>query len=457
MSMKILCHAGPWSDKYLKYVIKGLNPNANVIITSAHKKVDETILCEEYYKNIKKNKNKNFNLDSKDNDIIIRCRLLRSIPINKALLHLNSMREAIVSVFDSINPDLVITETIDSYVMDLIYEESLKRKIEFVGLVTVFVNGYVRISARGEYNRIREPLKNEVETVLQMLENKNYLPAFVAESKKKVILSVFFRWLRNLIKPPYFFIKRIVSREYYNYHYWATLIISLNWFHIWPRFNLGMNDWKNRLRNNNNKTVIYIPLQMIPEATVDYWCQSLGVIDYDKVLLKIIDQFSDDFHFLIKEHPNVLGYRNPSLYDSLCKRKNITFCPTTIISNELAPWYDAVLVWTGTVGFESALRGKPVLTLARPYYASGNQFYEITMNTTVDSIKSFIQDRSSELTSNEKYSMVEHLLGGVIPGKLQVDGSWKETNNDDAAMALELGRNIWNFVISKKIGQSISK
>ncbi|EGR4143741.1 hypothetical protein DDN51_15180, partial [Vibrio cholerae] len=136
--MKFLCHAGPWSDSYLSKIIKEIDNRNNSIILSAHKGVDCSGVIGLYYENLKKYKNKKFFTNSLDEDIILRCRLLRSLSKDLALLHLNSMRDAIREVIEDFNPDIVISETIDSYIMDILFFESKSRKIPFIGLVTVF-------------------------------------------------------------------------------------------------------------------------------------------------------------------------------------------------------------------------------------------------------------------------------------------------------------------------------
>jgi hypothetical protein len=444
--MKIICHAGPWSAEYFKYVCKGISPKSTCLIASAHKSVDESNISSRYYFFLKKNKNNKYTLSEYENDIILRCRLLRALKIDIALLHLNSMRDAIVEMYETEKPDVVFSETIDSFVMDLMFFECKKRNIPFIGLVSVFINGYVRISARGEFNYVREPLYSEVSNVLNMLESQHYLPSFVNSSNKGLNYSILKRWLRNAIKIPYFALKRLYSGEKYNYHYWQALYVSNDWLHLWPRFKIEDVNWKQKLKEISDKRpVIYIPLQMIPEATVDYWCQSLDVIDYNSALILLVKKFNKDFRFLIKEHPNVIGYRNPELYEKLRKFENVIFCPTEFNSNNLVEYYDAVMVWTGTVGFECALRSKPVLALAEPYYKFGNNFKLITFETDAQDILKFINTFDKNVTPEEKHSMVKHVLSGVVPGKLHVDGTWSSKKEIDVMNALKLGNAIAEY------------
>lgn len=436
-SMKILCHVGPWSDRYLNQVCKTIEPDAEILITSGHKNVDKSGLASRYYDFLNKNKKSNYRPTERDIEVIARCRLLRAIDLKEALLHLNSMKDAIKELFDKFSPDLLVCETIDSFLMDILFEEANIRGVKSVGLVSCFVNGYFRVSARGEFNHLRSPSEEEVASVLEMMEGKNYIPNFIESKGFGPNYRVTKRWLRNLIKPIYFRFKRVISGEKYNYHYWATQVVSTDWLHPFPRLWLGDKKWKIKLKERN-QAVIYVPLQMFPEATVDYWCEDKDLIDYDNILLEFIEKHSSNFNFLIKEHPNVLGYRNPRLYKRLSSCRNVIICPTYVNSNSIADLYDAVLVWTGSVGFESAIRGKPVITFCKPYYVSGDRFMTIDKSTQSSSIANFIS-RSKPIEHAEKLDLVRYLISGLFPGKLIVDGSWNEFNKEHQALARNLG------------------
>jgi hypothetical protein len=444
--MKILCHVGPWSKDYLAHICKGIDPDSTVLLSTTHQKVDDSQISRRYYDFLTINANKKYQLTVHDNDMIVRCRLLKTLSQDEALLHLNSMRDAIIEMFDQFQPELVISETIDAYIMDIFYDESRKRGIQFIGLVASFVNGYFRISARGEYHNLRQPDEQEVQKVLNMLEEKKYTPAFVGASRKKHTYEVLKRWSRNCVKPLYFPLKRVLSGEKYSYHYWATQIVATEWFHLFPKLTLGETHWQEKLAAVD-KPVIYVPLQMVPEATVDYWCECLDSIDYDGTLLSFIERFSNDFHFLIKEHPNVLGFRNPALYKKLDQNDNVTICPTTTHSNDIVDTFDSVLVWTGTVGFETALRGKPVLSFCQAYYMTGHLFKLIDATTTAAQINQFIADSSRGIDEHQKKELIRYVLSGLLPGQLKFDGSWSADNEHHYSSAIALGKTLRNEVL----------
>lgn len=443
--MNVLCHAGPWSDSYFRFVVDAMYPGARCTILSGHKNVDRSGLCEHYYAAVKANKSRRFDASAEDLDVIARCRLLRALDLQEALLHLNCMRASIAYSLDNFKPDFVLTETIDSYIMDLLDIESKKRSIPCVGLVTVFVNGYFRVSVRGEYVKSRNVTESETLQMLDHLDNDDYLPAFVLNSRKRLTYSVLRNWFRSIIKIPYFHIKRLISSEFYNYHYWQACITSKQSFSLFPVIDPGEHTWVEKLKERQS-TVIYLPLQMFPEATIDYWCESVDVVKYEKVLVDFVKKHSS-ITFLIKEHPNVGGFRSRTFYRELKSCRNVVFCPTAVQSNSLRSYYDAILVWTGSAGFESALRGKPVLCASQPYYFTNDfPFFLFSMNTETTEIERYISEYSHGNERSHKLELVRHLLDGCLPGRVRFDGSWTPENKEYVKEATVLAGSLKEFI-----------
>ncbi len=443
--MKFLCHAGPWSDDYFRFVVKEMYPDAECVILSPHKQVDKSGAWQRYYDNVEKNKKHGFVATEEDIDIIARCRLMRALDSHVALQHLYSMRDAIGQALDSHKPDIVLTEAIDSFCIDLLYHECQKRDIPCLGFVTIFVNGHYRISARGEYLKLREASQQDIQAVLDKLMDTQYLPSFVVKDSNNQVKSIVRKWLQNLVRIPYYGMKRLFLGDKYNNHYWQSYIISTQWASLLPRVKLGQPDWQEQLKARN-KPVVYLPLQMFPEATIDYWCQSLDVIDYHNALVTFI-KARPELTFFIKEHPSVAGYRHPSVYKALEQCDNVVFCPTTVPSNSLQPFYDAVLVWTGTVGFECAIRGKPVLCMSHPYYFPEDADFLLTgMDTSSDDIINYIEQFDGDKSDDYRQSLVKHVLDGCLPGRVRFDGSFsldnKETTDEARFLSVSLKAHI---------------
>lgn len=451
-SLKILCHVGPWCVEQYRTIAMGVDKNAEIQIVSGFKKLDETRLVEKYYDYVSFYNKQELDVDQlyKENlDIVLRCRLLRSLIEKDSVVHVLAMRRAIQEILDAQKPDLIISETIDQFLMDILYIEAKNRKIPFFGLVITFVNGYYRFSAKGEFNIARDVTEDEVYKVLALLENKAYKPKFVKQSLLSTSLSPYKQWAKNIARIPYFFVKRLLTGERYNYHYWASLRTSIDNFSILPQTGFNHNNWQALIKDTERKQ-IFIPLQYYPEATIEYWCASLSVIDYEKLLFETVERLSKDFCVIIKEHPNVVGLRSKAFYKQLDSIENVIICPAAENSNQIIDAVDAVLVWTGSVGFESALRGKPVLSLCDPYYASGRSFKLITYKTPNKEIANFIQN-FRDLNEQEKFEMVAYLLRGIVPGKYKNDWSWSNASREDVNSALTTGEHIDRRITSIKV------
>lgn len=114
---------------------------------------------------------------------------------------------------------------------------------------------------------------------------------------------------------------------------------------------------------------------------VDYWSEDLVFLNYPVAFKRLTLMLGEDFYLLIKEYSGVWGFCKPEFYECLEGMDCITTCPTNVLSQECIDASDAVLVWAGAVGFEAALRGKPVFTTCDPYYFSGGRFKRINFDT----------------------------------------------------------------------------
>jgi Capsule polysaccharide biosynthesis protein len=444
----ILCHASPWSDSHYRFIASQIAPSASIHILSPDPKCDGTGLYAKYYELISTQHNRqmgNHDATKLELDIILRCRLLRDLDRETALFHLRAMWQAMDTVLSRIKPCLILTETIDSYVIDILHFQAKLKNILIIGLVPTFISGYFRITIRGEFVLSRTVANDEIQTVLNMLLDNKYLPDFVQSEKSRFSFLPARRWLSNLSKIPYFWLKRLSPNGRYILHNWAALVMAIKWAHFFPKFSLGNESWRSMLQSST-RPIIYIPLQLIPEATVDYWCEDISAVDYDNYLLQLISRLNNDFTLVFKEHPNALGYRNPKLYTQICQVSSAFFAPTDTPSQQLIDAADAVLVWTGSVGFEAALRGKPILTTCEPYYASGISFKKIHLQTPVSEILEFLDSFDSELAIAQRPKMMSYLLSGVLPGRYIIDGSWSQNKSEHVQYAKNIALQLRGYL-----------
>lgn len=351
-------------------------------------------------------------------DIIRRCRLLSSINRPRALKMIFSAFRAIERVLDDFKPRYVMSVTVDSFIIDLLARVSRMKEVRFLGLVTTFVNGYFRITERGEKAVDREVPADEVQAVLSMLTNQDYKPRWLAADRSMIRKKAFKLWARNSVKPMWFSLYSRWKNDPLNAHYMTTDIVSRRYLSLFPRLynEIGNLADVEQAIKNDARVSVFLPLQMSPEATIDYWSSDLSWIDYENKILSTVRAQSEKYLFIVKEHPNVFGFRTPGFYNELRKIRNLLLVNPEVSSNQLLQICDSVLVCTGTVGFEALLRGKPVFSSAKPFYAEADRF-------------GVLGDTFTHCSLGDPRDLVEYLLSGFLPGTFINDGSWSESRH----------------------------
>jgi hypothetical protein len=330
---------------------------------------------------------------------------------------------------------------------DVLYLEARKRDIPFLGLIRTFVNGYVRISSRGEHNIVRNPSISEVNIVLDSLIQDNYVPENLISIKRNLAKRYMVIWLKNLFKIPFFGFSRLLKYRKYYYHAWASLVVTKKYyFHLIPTFNVGNFNWEHEIKVRKKK-VIFIPLQHVPEATIDYWCDDIQQINYFDYLIELIKRFQDNYTILIKEHPGVFGFRKSEFYKKLGLLSNVVFCPVNVAAQACVYNSNAVLVWTGSIGFEAILRGKPVLALSLPYYTDGQGILKISLETDLKTIDEYITIKTNNVKREYQKNVTKYLLSGLFKGTFRNDGSFSEQSQAHVIEAMNLGEQVAKFVL----------
>lgn len=429
--MKILCYVRPWNYNQLKCMAENIVSNASLVFCSEHPVVDFSGLSAIYYSNLSNSTPVSELSGEEQCDFISRCRLLRALDKPEATRHLTAMGNAVKELLVKEQPGVVLSLMVDSYIIDLLRYYCDHLGIKFVGLVPTFVNGYFRVTSRGEATFNPSTDACDAQGVKQALLDPMYVPVFNSRSLASPMRSMLRRWAANIARVPYFYTKRHLMRDPYNYHYWAAQIVSSGLFNFFPPSDPGDNDWLGLLQSID-KPILYVPLQMVPEATVDYWCSNVEVIDYYAQLECFITKHHNMFQIVIKEHPSVMGSRPRGFYQRLARDKRITVVPTYTSSNEVLAVADAVLIWTGSVGFEAALRGKSVICLGDPYYLHGSRFLKINPTTDSSVINEHIQSvKSHPVIPEEQDELISYLATQLFFGHFKNDGTWSEHSEKD--------------------------
>lgn len=430
----------PWNTDQFNDLTRRIWPDANSIThISEHPAIDQTGMVSIFYEHYRDTKAEHTSLylaDTDITDVIVRCRLLRTLPYVTAHRLIVSMEFAIETVMARSTPDAVLSLMVDSYVMHLLEIACKRHDIPFIGLVPNFLKDSFRITAHGEPVVSRSVTELEVSTQLDALKSTTYKPDFLVQSDTALTKNAHRLWVRNLPKPFWFKLKRYMKRDPLNYHYWASERISKAYWSLrLQKYSGTIQITRDKFAGDlGTRSVIYMPLQMSPEATIDYWSKELSWIDYENRVISILKEHAQTRTFLVKEHPNLLGFRSPGFYKRLMAEPNCIMVAPQVPSNAVVDASDGTIVCTGSAGFETALRGKPVYTDSAPYYMPPAQTYAIA------ALKDDIPPANDNVQT--KRDLVKHLLERVLPGRFLNNGTWNAANSQHQEWNAKMAQSI---------------
>lgn len=414
--MNILIYVRKWNKEYFTDVITKTFTDCRIIYYSDFKELGNIWTGDFIYSEQKAD----YNLDETEKrDIYQRCRFLRTRDYENADVLITKLYCGLMDYFNHHNIDLIITQIIDCYTLDVLCRTGIKQKIPVISFVQNFIRGYSRFTIRGERIDLnRDVTADEIEAVYNMLNNDSYKPDF-SLNKRVYRTDLFKRWVKNWVKCNiYYKFKMMITSDKDNYHYNAA---AGDFTQILKRTSDTLFYTLNTL--DNNMEYVYLPLHFTPEATVDYWCKELENVDYEKSIIDFINSFPDKFCILIKEHPAMFGRRNFDFYEVLLNRENVKLVHPYEDSNKILGIVDTVIVHTGSVGVEALLRNKRVLCLTENYYSDLHPNAHYLRYITEDSLNVPIVEYD-----NKKF--VKDLLQSMFQFKYSAGWDVKKKSDD---------------------------
>ncbi len=421
----ILVLYAPWTFDLFKSYTDELKRNysINVIDYFTYFENKSDSIYEQISDQNHDNQNKLFS-DNEIDDIILRCRYLRIIKKNKAINLVKSVSTAINNILVKKNYNLILCEAIDNYIYDILFRLAEKRDINSISYIHSFVNGYVRISSRGEHLRLRNVSEEEIKEVKDLLSVKNYTPTNLVDIKNNLLKRYIKVYFSNILRIIYYEFKSLFYK--FNYHYLSSSkCFRTEFLHLVPKFNIA--NKKGDLNDIilDDRTKILIPLQHIPEATIDYWTENNKFVDYYGTIFRLIEKYQHQILFIFKEHPGVYGYRKPSFFKSL-EKYDVAVLDISQPSSDLFDIVDGVLAWTSTFAVEASLKGVPSILMTKNYYSKENtnfMFYEESMKSK--DLIDFLNQKKNVDYSNE---IIEYILSANINGYLRSNGTFNKNN-----------------------------
>ena len=117
-------------------------------------------------------------------DIIRRCRVLRSLDRGLAMNMIGGMAQAIEVAFDHLDPRLLLTFTMDRYVIDVMARIANARGIDFLEMTSLTIPDHVIFHRRGQLVQLRDPSDEELGKAVEILSEDGFTPVYVRDVKK---------------------------------------------------------------------------------------------------------------------------------------------------------------------------------------------------------------------------------------------------------------------------------
>jgi hypothetical protein len=409
---------------------------AEVTVLSDHRNDGDRCLVDDFYRFLRRGDAEVVAIDRFGDDgcseIILRCRTLRSLKNSVALRMIGAMAQAIESAFEEIRPELVLTFTMDRYVMDVMARVASKQGIEFLEITTSIIPEEVMLLRRGRLIKLWDPDEEHVEAATRLLVEANFAPTYVRNLRR---FSKFRYWKvfgYFALRAAFFNVKRHVVRDPLNLHYLDSLKRLKHKVRLRDVAVLGLIDhqWERHLALVPKDRRVFFGLQLFPEASMDYWLQSQDMLAHDEIVVRYCEVLGRaGYHIFVKDHPLQFGFRQRGLMTRLSELSSVSLVPYEVSANRLLADCAVSITFTGTIGFQAALAGL-CSVVTEPYYATAEHFVHVRDAATIENLPERLAAwRPLEPVAQARLSVVRHLAEGSVPGDYF---TWQKFDPEDA-------------------------
>lgn len=449
--MKVFVYLRPRIDVFFTELAGRIEAFSEVHYVSDHRNLKGQWIGEYYYKAKKDVIDLGITPSTKLNvkNIKGRCRYLRQLSNEDAYLRINSMAIAAERMIEEYDVQYMFGMVMDSYVLD-IFDLILRSKGgQYVGFLNNMINGYSRLTSRGELIHIGEENTSAAKEAYKDLSRKGYVPHMQNDFmwNTSPIAMFFTKYLKEKAKVVYYFLRKKYDRDPDNFYYNTVAHDSCMTCHkLEQLFYRGYEetDFDDIVASakGQGKKIIYMPLQFYPECSIDYWGTVREFSQFYKVVEDILSNEYTRVLIITKEHPSASGLRKVPFYESFKSNSNVLLAPFDVSSNSLIEHADVVLTWTGSVGVETLVRGKPLVTLGEAYYDNGKLIKQLSSPDDLKNLEQIVLNYLSDFTvdQNEIVNLLNFTITGLIKGYIfPLDyGTDKNPKNENAMRELSI-------------------
>lgn len=366
-------------------------------------------------------------------DIIRRCRVLRNLKKTVALAMIGAMWLAFDEVIRNERPKLVMSFIIDRYVLDILERVAKSYHIPFLGMTASIIPEYVMFMDRGKLINLRDPEQNEVERSRTELLNESFTPSYVSNSKKFSLMKYWRTFIYFKTRGLVFNCIRYLKRDRLNLHY----LDALNHLEHKPRLldfkalNYIKQDWESSLAKTGKEERVFLAMQLLPEASLDYWIDDLALLDNEQIVIRMCKVLVGAGHTVfIKDHPLQFGFRKRAIFQKLAALPGVILVPYSTPANRLIKECSVSITFTGTIGFQSAVAGCCSI-VSGAYYSDEQHFIHFHSLSDItllpEKIRAYKEKNKEVINEKDIDQLLTKVLAASAPGDLF---SFKQFNKD---------------------------
>jgi capsule polysaccharide modification protein KpsS len=173
-----------------------------------------------------------------------------------------------------------------------------------------------------------------------------------------------------------------------------------------------------------NRPFVYFPLHDAIDFKIERVIPHCANQEY--LIRQVADSLPQGYDVVVKEHPYSIGQNPASMLYRLSRISNVKLVDPFTSSHELMKQAAAITVISSTVGIESLLYGKPVLTMGQPYYSG----YGVTLD--IDSFREIREAVPAVLSFRPDRERVLRFLHAGMRSTYDAAPEWLDHSDENA-------------------------
>lgn len=406
-----------------KYFAETLSNEFDSIVITEHKTDLIHSMKDRYYHFMNDKSVKTKFSDDELDEIWKRCRVLRSLKFEQARKMIIGFENAYEEFFSSRKVDYLLSFPIDRYPMDVLERVAKRHGAEYLEVTVCLFKNTSMLLKRGIPLILPEGISKSItyQDAYDTLISSSYKPVYVTKAKK----FTKFKWIKKFIwqnsRSLAFKAIMLLENDFKGLHYLDSQMYLKHKVSIFDINFEKLIDWnyQNILLSAPKEKNVILALQLYPEASIDYWVNDLGIVDYEPYVLKFIEIMSNKgYNIFLKDHPLQFGFRQLDFIKRAKLNKNVYFLPYESDINQLVDYCGISMTTTGTVGLQSSLKG--LISIVTPsYYTNEKDFIIINKAEEIVDLPNKINSFNRDFDIEERRKrIINHLYSITLNGDI---------------------------------------